>query len=93
GSFAYSDIQRVEVRKSAEKMMLYPNPTSTGEVSLSLPQAFQSSSIYLFTLEGEELKVFPQGTTLIDVSSLPVGTYLIKVESGDRALQELLIVH
>ncbi|MEL6274243.1 MAG: T9SS type A sorting domain-containing protein, partial [Bacteroidota bacterium] len=93
GSFAYSDIQRVEVRKSAEKMMLYPNPTSTGEVSLSLPQAFQSSSIYLFTLEGEELKVFPQGTTLIDVSSLPVGTYLITVESGDRALQELLIVH
>lgn len=66
------------VPANATVLSLSPNPTS-GLVSLAAPTPCAAE---LFNLDGVRLLLLPAGTTAIDLSSLPNGTYLLRCSNA-----------
>ena len=67
------------------KLLVYPNPTH-GNVSVDLGATYQSGNIFITDLTGRVIntQTFNQ-EQVVDLSfDEPVGTYFIKVNSGDR---------
>ncbi|MFI5164296.1 MAG: T9SS type A sorting domain-containing protein, partial [Bacteroidia bacterium] len=68
---------------------VYPNPAND-KVTVELEQennaATGTSTISLFDLNGREINTQSTGLNKlqIDVSTLPVGTYLLKIARGDK---------
>lgn len=93
GSFSYSPIVKVDAR-GVSSLSLYPNPV-IHQAILSHPLAAMASSIELLTADGRTLRTIQvqQGSqqTLIDVSELPVGNYLIRFKNQGISLTTKLL--
>jgi hypothetical protein len=64
---------------------IYPNPVINDEVSISIPTVSSNTTMSLFGLDGrlflkENIK---NNTTTINMSKIPSGVYLLKVESEE----------
>ena len=76
---------------------VYPNPITEGKLNIVLPKLEQSGQLELYTIRGgmilqqsfaekaEELQ--------LDVESIPVGTYILKVTQGDQIMSKLLVIN
>lgn len=67
-----------EVSKSKTNISVYPNPTK-GEVNIKTDKKIKSTAV--IDMSGKTLNRTESGNT--DISSLPKGTYLMKVEFAD----------
>ncbi|MCT2563326.1 T9SS type A sorting domain-containing protein [Chryseobacterium herbae] len=64
--------------KSKESVALYPNPTK-GEINIKTDQKIKSTTV--FDMTGKSL--LQNDTEKADISSLPKGTYLVKISFAD----------
>ena len=77
------------------KIKLYPNPSNDGFVTVDVPFA-NYSKIEVINILGAV--VASQNNTLVeekvklDLATLPIGTYFVKVSAGDRSYTEKLII-
>lgn len=71
---------------------LYPNPT-TNELTLSFPKEMKDALISISDMAGRKVysKTASGTSFLVDVRSLPSGTYIIKVQEGNRIYSEKFI--
>ena len=78
----------------AERVRVFPNPAS-GQFQLELPESLAGkAAIFLFGMEGKLLRNWnSQGQVdRFDVGTLPAGTYLLQVKSGDFSTYKKLIL-
>jgi hypothetical protein len=82
-------------RELAAEIIVYPNPT-TDVIMIDLPERFQPTEVTLVSTLGQTMK-----TILIDsganqfqleVSGLPVGQYLLRLEDGQRLASKLITI-
>ncbi len=76
-----------------DRISIYPNPTSA-IINIALPPATDRATITLTDLEG---RMITQTTTTnqlhqLDVSSLPVGTYIIKIITDKQLYTEKVVI-
>ena len=60
-----------------------PVPAVNGKVSLELPAAWTDFVVEVFDMQSNEVALF-KNTKLIDLSSVPTGTYIVRVISGQQ---------
>jgi N-acetylneuraminic acid mutarotase len=85
----------VEEAMSSDKLVSYPNP-STGWIRIQMPLTSSGVvSCNLYDLMGKEVLSQTIGSTSVidmDLSALSNGTYLLVTRSGDRIIQERVIL-
>ena len=82
--------------KSTKLFNIYPNPT-TGQIQIELTENNQPFNIQLYNILGEALwhkkiKVHSYQKRL-NISDLPNGVYLLKLQIGDRTTIERIILN
>jgi len=97
GSYEYSETIAVEVRKNAATATVYPNPADNA-VNVDIDYFGRTpAKIYIYNAVGEILReqdvYLIRGTNKksINISSLPQGTYILKVVAGDTRLNEIFV--
>lgn len=90
GKFYYSAVLMVEADAGFNRIIAYPNPTDKllyiGNVEKS-----KLSTIQLYSITGEKIKEWNQSQISYDVSNIPTGIYLLKVNTTDGAQQTIRI--
>lgn len=72
---------------SAAEMVLYPNPSVDGKFSVKLGRLYEKSDYQVYDMIGRLVMKETQTMTSegkLDMSRLPDGGYLIRVEAGDQ---------
>lgn len=87
-----STVGIVEI-SSAMDLTIYPNP-STGKLKLSIinSQFMKNSTVEIYNIQGK--KVYQSSITLseIDLSDQPKGTYLMKINEGQKILMKRIVL-
>jgi hypothetical protein len=88
GSFSYSSVEVIRVEKAeSNKVITYPNP-ATSELRVSIPDSWQNKAVIysIYNMNGSLVKAKINSnagqTETLNVSDLPVGTYVVKTASG-----------
>ncbi len=98
GQYEYSKTITMEVSKTGSGISLFPNP-ATGSVTFALESGYTGkATLTLYNLLGQQMKTLlllsesRAFRTEIDLSGLPSGVYLAKVQAGRERWQEQLVV-
>jgi len=78
-----------------DEIKVYPNPVRTGYLLLNLVSLDEDAVVNLFNPVGIRiLTVVPlkDGETLVDVSSLPNGVYILKINASNKSVVAKIIV-
>ena len=81
-----------------ETLLVYPNPVAEGSVSVSTAGFFGTTSVEVYDLQGRvvisERLANPQAAerTVLDVSALTNGTYVVRMSSETKSLASKLII-
>ena len=81
-----------------ETLLVYPNPVAEGSVSVSTEGFFGTTSVEVYDLQGRvvisERIANPQAAerTVLDVSALTNGTYVVRMSSESKSLASKLLV-
>ncbi len=89
GQFSYSSRLLVHPDKNSSPIKVYPNPVS--EVLLIKGIPAESGKIMLFTLHGQRLELpvqYINNTHQLDLTGLPAGLYLLRVQQDPRGSWE-----
>lgn len=90
GKSYYSEVLKVDADAGFNRIIAYPNPADkllyVGNVEKT-----KLSSIQLYSINGEKVKEWNQPQLSYDVSNLPTGIYLLKVNTTDGAQQTIRI--
>jgi len=63
------------------KVVIYPNPTS-GHINIQSDDDFQEIEVTVFNLLGEKILIL-RNQRIIDLNSIPLGTYFLIIETVD----------
>ncbi len=92
GSFSYSAIESIRLKGAAKSLTAYPNPVSD-RLYLNPGKPGNVRSIQLYNASGIEVKVTPDATKeSLDVSHLPAGVYLLKVDGANGVSETFRVV-
>ncbi|MEM1322340.1 MAG: glycine-rich protein [Bacteroidota bacterium] len=96
-TFDYSGIAQVEFNFTADGIELFPNPTATGQFTVSITdQQFNGEEAILVVYDRLGRKVieqpFEQRREELSTNALPAGTYTVRVSSGMLHWQARVIV-
>jgi CubicO group peptidase (beta-lactamase class C family) len=78
----------------AGELTIFPNPASS-TISVSGSSISRDATIKLFSLTGQEMKVFPMNTgnaIFMDISALSNGLYILNVEDKGKQYRQKVIV-
>jgi hypothetical protein len=94
---SYSDVQTVEIAGKRQDMLsVYPNP-AYGKITLSHAPASGRDVIQIYSSAGQLLKTFTPVAqsvkTLIDLSVLSKGSYIINYLSNNETASQITVVH
>ncbi|MEO7308984.1 MAG: T9SS type A sorting domain-containing protein [Chitinophagaceae bacterium] len=91
GNYFYSNIRLVNFNNDQLPVTIYPDPA---DKYFTVKTDLQNCTIEILAADGKFLKAIKLKNTnaTIDVSSLPSGLYNIKIRSGARAFNKLLII-
>jgi hypothetical protein len=78
-------------------LLLYPNPTA-GFLTIGFDNTLlKSGTIHIYNLIGQEVDQHPisgvKNSIVLDITSLPKGTYVMRIRSGDEQWVRKLIKH
>jgi len=77
-----------------QKVLIYPNPTRGAvKVEIQGTEAGGKASLYLYSFTGR-LLIGPtavSGSNTVDLTTYPVGTYVLKIVSGDKTSEWKII--
>lgn len=73
--------------------MGFTQPTNANEMTLSFPREMKDALLSISDMAGRKVysKTASGTSILVDVRSLPSGTYIIKVQEGNRIYSEKFI--
>jgi len=77
------------------KLTVYPNPVRDGKLHVeSITETSAPATIRIMDLAGKTMKTIQTGTqtTLVDVTGIPTGTYLIRVTTENTILSRVIEV-
>ena len=90
GKSFYSEVLKLDADAGFNRIIAYPNPADkllyVGNVEKT-----KLSTIQLYSINGEKVKEWNQPQVSYDVSNLPTGIYLLKVNTTDGAQQTIRI--
>jgi len=90
GKSFYSEVLKLDADAGFNRIIAYPNPADkllyVGNVEKT-----KLSTIQLYSINGEKVKEWNQPQLSYDVSNLPTGIYLLKVNTTDGAQQTIRI--
>ncbi len=91
GAFAYSDIKSLQLENIGFAVTLYPNPVhSSTKLNVALDQA-QVIKVSVNDALGKCLKQFEisgqKGSQekILDLSTIPIGSYMIRIQAGPNS--------
>ncbi|GAB3576318.1 hypothetical protein GCM10027578_42010 [Spirosoma luteolum] len=92
----FSSVREFTFDPSLGGLSAYPNPTTTGQVTLETIENLLDAQITVFSLTGKLLAsytvpVFDERKA-VDLSNLPTGTYIIRVKSASFDVSRRVIV-
>ncbi|MFT4667098.1 MAG: hypothetical protein ACI9XB_004066 [Gammaproteobacteria bacterium] len=73
---------------SSESIFIYPNPAVS---TIQLLGASENNQVLIYSLMGDLVAVY-SNTTVIDISSIQAGNYLVKIEQKNITLTKRLII-
>jgi hypothetical protein len=96
--YQYSPVRVIRVAglNDEVKILAYPNPVTT-ELRVTLPQDWQNTklSFALYNVNGQMVKQVVNNksgqTETINVSDIPVGLYMMKVNNGDQSAVQRIV--
>ena len=87
GAYEYHDQSGIFGRKKEVKFKIYPNPT-TGKIFVKFDDPYAKNSIQLYNILGQRFDVnttvHAGNVTVLDMSGLPDGIYLIRVNNSTQ---------
>ena len=74
-------------------LTIYPNPTSSSNISMQCSDALIGGTIKLITIEGTILKsiAISANTQQIDIDDLPAGLYIVLLTKNDQVVTKKLV--
>jgi hypothetical protein len=97
GSFSYSSVEVIRVEKEeSNKVITFPNP-ATSELRVTIPDSWQNKAVIysIYNMNGSLVKAKINSnagqTETLNVSDLPVGTYVVKTASGENVSTQKFI--
>lgn len=81
----------LRIAEEASTLSIYPNPATN---LLNISSVYSSYQISIITTEGKELlrTLSDNQTTQIDISTLPSGIYLLKIETPDASEIQMVVM-
>lgn len=72
---------------------LYPNPTN-GKVTVKLPKLMNEAQLQLMSIHGQEIQQIntTSSETVLNLSGLAKGVYLLKIQSGENTSVKRIVV-
>lgn len=101
GKKVYSQVVKIDMKKSAPKIDIYPNPVAIGRETFLRLWNLQKDNYLMsvFTMSGQqvyrELVIHPGGsvTRALKTSNLNTGVYLLRLTSTEKTWEMKLVVH
>jgi hypothetical protein len=97
GSFSYSSVEVIRVAKEGNnKVITFPNP-ATSELRITIPGSWQNKAVSysIYNMNGSLVRTKINSnagqTETLNVSDVPVGTYIIKTTGGDNSSAQKFI--
>ncbi len=95
GRITYSETVVVVFEPSISIISIYPNPVKD-ELKVRLPDSDQTTEIVLYNLIGQEqyrnyLPASQAVEVILDLQSIPNGTYLLQITNGDYRHQQQIV--
>lgn len=93
GKFEFSELIAVEVAQRTGGIQLFPNPT-VGSTLLRLDKTPKNTSFLLTNLLGQRIEREPLATDLgweFDLSGLPAGVYLLRMEADGEVITRQIV--
>jgi uncharacterized protein (DUF2141 family) len=95
GRYKYSEIRTVRSGDASAKILLYPNPTSTGTVNVVFDDATTVRDIYITDMSGRIMKQWKGVTnSSLVIDNLKSGVYMIRIldtQSGSQTTEKLVV--
>lgn len=93
GAFAYSFVVKAEYQSAAVR--IYPNPVTAGQITIRMPDEQEANStVEIYDRLGRlvQTNFLTYGQSQVDISELPFGVYLLRLEQNGRSHNERLII-
>jgi hypothetical protein len=79
---------------ASDGVSIYPNPTS-GTLNVNVDERFVNSSVSLFDVAGKQVfaGIIKEKVSVIQVSELRAGLYLLRLEKNDTVIHQRVVVY
>ena len=74
-----------------KKIEVFPNPVK-GLLRIEVPDGLVIKDTELLNLEGREVKRFKKGLTVLKVSDIPAGPYVLRIKTSEGVFTEKVVV-
>lgn len=87
GEYAYSEIQKINLKKQTSNFLLYPNPIINGKLNIKLMEEVRSKMNYtITTLDGKLIQegIIRKQHETIQLNNFTKGFYIIKIDNNQK---------
>ena len=74
-----------------KNIKVFPNPVE-GLLRIEVPEGFVIEEMGLLNVEGREVKRFKKGLTVLKVSDIPAGPYILRIKTSEGVFTEKVVV-
>ena len=74
-----------------KNIKVFPNPVE-GPLRIEVPDGLVIKDTELLNLEGREVKRFKKGLTVLKVSDIPAGPYVLRINTSEGVFTEKVVV-
>ncbi|GAB4262364.1 MAG: hypothetical protein Kow0027_29830 [Saprospiraceae bacterium] len=91
GSMEYSPIVVVDMELSVQEPVIFPNPMGES-AQVQLPEEWAGSLVSIFDAQGRLLQQVKADGSLMNLSGITSGVYIVKIQSGTLVSTQRLVV-
>lgn len=96
GRGRYSDVRAVRGEAITSKVVIYPNPSSTGSVEVLVNDGSTESPVELLDVQGRVLRQWNRVSGVLHIDGLREGLYLLRLRqagAGTLTTEKIVITH